>query len=258
MSCDLENAYLNAPCHKKIWFKGGLECGEDRGKVCVIVRSLYGLKRARAAFRAALAQLLQDLGYTSLKANPDVWIHEVVRTDRHKYYEMLFVYVDDILALSHQATESIQEIMAYFKAKDSSIKPPEIYLGADVAKIQTPDGKEVWLTSPHTYVKNSIFVVEQLLEEEGDGYVLKTNAHNPFPTGYKPEINVTDKLDQTMATRFMQLIEILRWAVEIGCIDIYLETSLLSQYQANPRFGHLEAAYHIFAYLKKHPDMVEN
>ena len=53
----------------------------------------------------------------------------------------------------------------------------------------------------------------------------------------------------------MQLIGILRWAVEIGRIDIYLETSLLSQYQANPRFGHLEAAYHIFAYLKKHPDM---
>jgi hypothetical protein len=23
----------------------------------------------------------------------------------------------------------------------------------------------------------------------------------------------------------------------------------------NPRFGHLEAAYHIFAYLKNHPDM---
>ena len=30
---------------------------------------------------------------------------------------------------------------------------------------------------------------------------------------------------------------------------------MLSQYQANPRVGHLEVAYHIFAYLKKHPDM---
>jgi Reverse transcriptase (RNA-dependent DNA polymerase) len=58
MLCDLENAYLNAPCHEKIWFQGGLECSEDRGKVCVIVRSLYGLKSAGAAFRAVLAQLL--------------------------------------------------------------------------------------------------------------------------------------------------------------------------------------------------------
>lgn len=35
LSCDLENAYLNAKCCEKIWFEGGLECGEDAGKVCV-------------------------------------------------------------------------------------------------------------------------------------------------------------------------------------------------------------------------------
>jgi hypothetical protein len=54
----------------------------------------------------------------------------------------------------------------------------------------------------------------------------------------------------------MQLIGILRWAVEIGWIDIYLKVSLLSQYQANPRLRYPAAIYqHIFAYLKKHPDM---
>jgi hypothetical protein len=78
MSCDLENAYLNAPCKEKIWFEGGIECGEDQGKVCVIVRSLYGLKSAGAAFRSALAQLLRDLGYESTKADPDVWIRKAV------------------------------------------------------------------------------------------------------------------------------------------------------------------------------------
>jgi hypothetical protein len=25
MACNLENAYLNAPCVEKIWFEGGLE-----------------------------------------------------------------------------------------------------------------------------------------------------------------------------------------------------------------------------------------
>ena len=160
MSCDLENAYLNAPCREKIWFEGGLECGEDKGKVCVIVRSLYGLKSAGAAFRATLAQLLQDLGYKSSKADPDVWMCEAVKPNDHKYYEMLFVYVDDILAVSHQAEEAIKEITTFFKAKDGSIKPPEIYLGANIAKIDLPDGREVWSTSPRTYVKNSILVIE--------------------------------------------------------------------------------------------------
>jgi hypothetical protein len=39
---------------------------------------------------------------------------------------------------------------------------------------------------------------------------------NSFPTGYKLEIDVTEELDQALASRYMQLIGILRWAVEIG------------------------------------------
>ena len=147
MSCDLEKAYLNAPCREKIWFEGGIEC-EDQGKVCIIVHSLYGLKSAGAAFRATLAQLLQDPGYKSSRADLDVWMREAIKDNGHKYYEMLFVYVNDILALSHQAEGAIKEITTFFKAKDGSIRPPEIYLGANVAKIQLPDGREVWSTSP--------------------------------------------------------------------------------------------------------------
>jgi hypothetical protein len=73
---------------------------------------------------------------------------------------MLFVYVDDILALSHQSETAIKEITQFFTAKEGSMKPPEIYLGANISKIQTPDGREVWATSPRTYVKNPIQVVE--------------------------------------------------------------------------------------------------
>jgi hypothetical protein len=51
-------------------------------------------------------------------------------------------------------------------------------------------------------------VVEHLLEEDGDGYTLKSNVKNPFPTGYKPELDVTDELDGDLASRFMQLIGI--------------------------------------------------
>ena len=39
---------------------------------------------------------------------------------------------------------------------------------------------------------------------------------------------------------------------ELGWIDIYTETALLSQHLALPRIGHLETVYHIFAYLSKH------
>ena len=78
LSCNLENAYLNAKCHEKIWFEGGVECREDQGKILVVVRALYGLKSAGASWRVTLAQLLWELGYKSMKADPDVWIRPAV------------------------------------------------------------------------------------------------------------------------------------------------------------------------------------
>jgi Reverse transcriptase (RNA-dependent DNA polymerase) len=104
MSCDLENAYLNAPCKEKIWFEGGTECGEDKGCVLVVIRAFYGLRSAGASWRTALAKVLADLEFKPTRADPDVWIRAAVKTDGFRYYEMVFVYVNDVLA-SHKAKE---------------------------------------------------------------------------------------------------------------------------------------------------------
>jgi hypothetical protein len=74
MACDLENVYLHASCMEKIWFKGGFECGSDKGKVCVVVCAFYSLKSAGALWPAMLAQALRDIGFVSSIADPDVWI----------------------------------------------------------------------------------------------------------------------------------------------------------------------------------------
>ena len=50
---------------------------------------------------------------------------------------------------------------------------------------------------------------------------------------------------------YQELIEILRWEVEIGRVDILLKVSILSSHLAFPRIGHLQAVYHIFSYLKQ-------
>jgi hypothetical protein len=55
-------------------------------------------------------------------------------------------YVNGIRALSHRAKDAIEEItQCLFKAKEGSVKPPEIYLGANISKVlQLTDGREVW------------------------------------------------------------------------------------------------------------------
>jgi hypothetical protein len=65
LSCDIGNAYLNAPCREKIWFQAGRECGHDMGKVMVITRALYGLRTSGASWRQMLSDTLQspEFGY---------------------------------------------------------------------------------------------------------------------------------------------------------------------------------------------------
>ena len=50
-SGDIMNAYITAPITEKVWTVLGPMFGANAGKKAIIVRALYGLKSAGAAFR---------------------------------------------------------------------------------------------------------------------------------------------------------------------------------------------------------------
>ena len=56
---DIQNAYLTAPVTEKIWTVLGPEFGNDAGKRAIVVRALYGLRSAGAAFRNHLAECMR-------------------------------------------------------------------------------------------------------------------------------------------------------------------------------------------------------
>ena len=60
----------------------------------------------------------------------------------------------------------------------------------------------------------------------------KRPQKGPLPHGYNPNLDVTDECDANDVSRFQQLIGRLKWAVELGRIDIQIEVVLLLQYQA--------------------------
>jgi hypothetical protein len=136
----------------------------------------------------------------------------------------------------------------------SSTAEPTIYLGADIVKHQLPNGSNCWAMSSTTYIKNAITNIRELLREEGKELrTTKQQGQTPLPNNYKPELDQSHELSSTLISRYLQLIGILHWAVELGRIDIAVETAIMSQYSASPREGHIEAVYHIFAYLAVHP-----
>ena len=109
MACDIQNAYLTADCREKIWTHAGPEFGSESGSIMIVMKALYGLKGSGEAFRAHLAEKLHNIGFIPTRADPDVWHRPAVKADGFEYYEYILCYVDDLLAISHDAEKVLKE-----------------------------------------------------------------------------------------------------------------------------------------------------
>ena len=251
LSTDIGNAYLNALPREKVYTTAGPEFGPElQGKSVLIVRALYGLKSSGAAWRSHLANTLQSLGYVSCVADPDVWYRPAVKPDGFPYYEYVLVYVDDLLVLSHQGHKTMKALEEFYRLKDGYASPSR-YLGAEVKqwKFSQDITKTKWALSSAQYVKEAIKNIEEHLSKQNRRLY---PAKQPMHTEYRPELDITPYLDDEEANFYMSQVSILRWMIELGRLDIYVQVALLSSYLVQPRQGHLEAIYYMFGYLKAH------
>ena len=76
--------------------------------------------------------------------------------DGHEYYAYILLYVDDILAIHHDAMSALNEIDKFFHIKPESKGDPTTYLVAKLRKVTLSNGVEVWSASPSKYVQESI------------------------------------------------------------------------------------------------------
>jgi hypothetical protein len=65
-------ACISASVTVKVWTVLGPKFDSNAGKSAVIVRVLYGLKSAGAAFSAHLTSFMCQMRYNSCKADPDL------------------------------------------------------------------------------------------------------------------------------------------------------------------------------------------
>ena len=251
LAADVQNAYLNAPTKEKCWFKAGLEFGPDRvGQPVIIVRALYGLKSSGARWRDHMANTLRNAGFQGCYADRDLWMRKSTKPDGTKYWEYVLCYVDDVLAISHDPQAIMDYLNQAYTLKPDSVKEPDGYLGATIKKYQLDGDQSCWAASSDLYLKRALADVETELDKIGQK--LRPRASTPLSTGYRPELDQSPELDAKRANYYQGLIGILRWLVELGRIDINVAVSMLSRYLVNPRVGHLEEVFHVFAYLKQH------
>ena len=198
---------------KKIWFVAGAECGEHRGQVMILERALYGLKSSGASWRSMFKEFIENhLGFVATRADPDAYIRKNKKSNSNKegvvdgagsngiannasdgdsgeyYYEILLVYVDDVLLVSHNPDATMDVIGLAFEIKDGEKGPPKRYLGAETELFGNCEGKQVWSMKCDQYVDAAVNIVKDLLREEGRDLKSGPRKHKgPLPPQYKVE-----------------------------------------------------------------------
>ena len=248
---DVQNAYLTAPCAEGIYTRLGPEFGPDQGRLAVIVQALYGLKSAGASFSRHISDCMRTVGFEPCKADPDLWFRPAMQPDDgFKYYDYVLLYVDDCLAISHNAIIVLEQLDKYFQMKPGSIGDPDIYLGAKLRSVSLNNGVRCWSMSSAKHVQEAICNIEDYIERNLGGWKLKKNPTYSWPSNYNTEDDDSPELSPTLASYYQHLIGVLHWIVELGRVDLVTEVSLLASQMAMPRRGHVDAALHVIAHLK--------
>ena len=142
----------------------------------------------------------------STQADPDIWIQNA-----GTHYDMVLVFIDDILVYAKELRITMDKLGKLYELKPESIHTPDVYLRANMEKEQLPSGRVVLTIDSKCYVRNAVKLVEALLDENNpEARLKKTTARNPFPSGYKPELNVSAELNDELSSCFLQLMGILR------------------------------------------------
>jgi hypothetical protein len=112
--------------------------------------------------------IINELEFVPLIADPDVYRRRSMKPNGLEYWELLLIYVDDILIILHEPIVHLDKLKNFFTL--SSAGSPERYLGANILKVYIPgddSGHEFWAMSARSYVLNAIETVKKLLYEDG-------------------------------------------------------------------------------------------
>jgi hypothetical protein len=98
---DVDNAFLHGDLTEDVYMKipQGLE-GISEGKVCKLIKSLYGLKQASRQWYDKLSSFLHNIGYLHMTSDPTLFIKHTAST-----FTALLVYVDDIVLTGDSLAE---------------------------------------------------------------------------------------------------------------------------------------------------------
>jgi len=100
----------------------------------------------------------------------DVWRRAARKENGSRYYEYLFIYTDDIIAISEDPKRIFDKMNRHFLLKVDSIKESAGYLGASISKhLMDGESHYTWAIGSKEYLIESLRIC---LEEEVEQYCI--------------------------------------------------------------------------------------
>lgn len=254
MSGDMQSVYLQMPLSEKNYIICGKEFElKHIRKVALIWRVLYEGKVICRDFWMRRRRFMDMLGFKCSLVDSNIWMRMSKQNDGSEYYEYVLFYVEYVLEISDNAEQIIQkDIGRFIQFKKKFIGVLTQYLVRKFWKVNLKNGTNAWAFGSNQYVWEAAKNVESYLKTKERG--LFNKIQTPLSPGYCLETDITLEIPLTEISYFHSLIRMLQWIVEFGRVDICVETSMITSHLALPCVRHLGETFHIFSYLKAHPN----
>ena len=216
---DAQNAYLGSDLDKEIYMEVPEGVGTDGNEVCLLLKSLYGLKQSANLWNKKIASTLRSIGFEPTTAEPSIFIDQ--------RGVIIALYVDDLLILAKNESD-IERVKKQIK---------KAHLMKDMGAVSKVLG--IHVTRPNTgFVRiDQNHYIQQILMEFG-----MENA-KPTSTPMNPSIKLDDETSEILSRNdhelYRKMIGKLMFAAIATRIDIAFAVNRLSQYLSEPRKAHL-------------------
>jgi len=228
---DVKGAYLNGTIKEQIYMKQPEGYDDGTGRICHLIKSLYGLKQAGRKWNDELNKQLESLGWKPTIVDPCTYARRT--TDG---IEVIAVCVDDLLlfASNNKLMSTMKlELKSIFEITD--LGEPAKIVGI---KIERDHAKQTITISQKHYI-------EAILQKEG-----LTDAH-PVAVPMDPNVQLqpSEGEVQDKSNNYASLIGSLMYLAIATRPDITYAVFRLGSYMANPAMSHWAAAKRVLRYL---------
>ncbi|CAM8972211.1 unnamed protein product [Rhodiola kirilowii] len=232
---DVDNAFLHGDLHEEVYMltpPGFYVEERQKGLVCKLQRSIYGLKQASRQWFSRFSDSLIQFGFIQ-----SIEDYSLFTLKRNGEFIILLVYVDDVV-ITGTCSKLIQVIKDFihekFKIKD--LGNLKYFLGIEVAR--SKDG---------IFINQRKYVLDIL---EDHNYTDSKPVKTPLDTKNGLSLSTASVLSDP--TIYRKLVGKLIYLV-VTRPDLAFAVHTLSQFMASPTEDHLRAAHRLLRYIKSAP-----